>query len=326
MFDTRLHEAARRGDIGALDAALADGADPNGADRSGETAMHAAARSSNVDILQRLARVGADANARDHQGRTPMHVAAASGTGIGAALRRLIDLGGRLDVADAGGVSPIQWYFLHNCDDPPTERNEARLNHLSMILFYWNGSHDRAPAIPGTGAKTLRELRGDPVDVDALLTIAEESRVAGLWMRAIELCERALQVNPTLAGVHSALGTIYRKVDDSRGEIAGAWWALQLEPHKTGRWMRVTHLLIESGQLERAQDVVDAGVARHPRFSDLHYNRACVCALRGDKAGLLASAERAIALKSAQRADFRDDRDLGDFLDDPDVIDLLREP
>ncbi len=94
---TPLAEAAHRGDIAAMKALVADGADPNEYDATGQTALHWAARGGHQlgphrckgedvprpDIVSALIDLGADPNAVDRRrsipggssGWTPLHVA-----------------------------------------------------------------------------------------------------------------------------------------------------------------------------------------------------------------------------------------------------------
>jgi ankyrin repeat protein len=80
-----LADAAHRGDVKAIIALVAAGADPNGYDATGNTPLHWAARgghplgphrcrgeaASRVDVVSTLIELGADPNALDHRGSTP---------------------------------------------------------------------------------------------------------------------------------------------------------------------------------------------------------------------------------------------------------------
>jgi uncharacterized caspase-like protein len=84
MLGTGAHrsllEAAEQGDVGAVQAFLAAGADPNALDSGGKTALHAAALLSDPAVIEALLKAGADPNARDHEAATPLHIAARAGS------------------------------------------------------------------------------------------------------------------------------------------------------------------------------------------------------------------------------------------------------
>jgi uncharacterized protein len=62
-----LHAAVARGDVAAVKAALAGGADKSARDSNGRTALHVAAHSGRTDFATALLDAGADANALDNQ-------------------------------------------------------------------------------------------------------------------------------------------------------------------------------------------------------------------------------------------------------------------
>jgi uncharacterized protein len=77
--DRRLLDAAADGDIGALDAALAAGADPDAHDAEGTPATMLATRGRHAAALRRLLEAGADVDARDATLDNPMLYAGREG-------------------------------------------------------------------------------------------------------------------------------------------------------------------------------------------------------------------------------------------------------
>lgn len=74
-----LIEAARRGELDALNQQLEQGVDVNSAGEDGWTALHAAAKHSRDKVLVRLIEAGANVNAEAHLDVTPLHWAASRG-------------------------------------------------------------------------------------------------------------------------------------------------------------------------------------------------------------------------------------------------------
>jgi ankyrin repeat protein len=74
-----LIDAAKGGDLQAVRALVADGADPQVRDSNGATALHCAAASGHRDVCEFLLENGIDANASDYDGRTVLHSAASGG-------------------------------------------------------------------------------------------------------------------------------------------------------------------------------------------------------------------------------------------------------
>ena len=84
-------QAAHRGDLEAVNAALKAGVDINAAPEYGWTALHSAAERSHVEVLKRLIEAGANVNAKEYLDVTPLHWAAARGPL--EAVKALIDAG-----------------------------------------------------------------------------------------------------------------------------------------------------------------------------------------------------------------------------------------
>lgn len=89
-----LHRAALQGDVRMVQGLLAAGADPRGTNEVGATALHYGA--GDPEIVEILVGAGADANATSLAGTTPLHAAAAR-PNADAAIRRLLNLGSRID-------------------------------------------------------------------------------------------------------------------------------------------------------------------------------------------------------------------------------------
>lgn len=137
----RLCEAAARGDLAGVRAALAAGADPDAPcpDLDGETALHlaAAARGERAaEVVAQLLRAGADPLRRARAG-TPVDTAAE--VGHTAALERLLRAaGGDPDLGRTRGLTP-----LHRA---------AGRGHIGAVRLLLDAGAD--PNLPGPGGET----------------------------------------------------------------------------------------------------------------------------------------------------------------------------
>ena len=86
---TPLHYAAMEDDIAAVSRLLAEGADPNAADRAGLTPLHFAALYRAVAAAELLLAAGAEIEARDRYGNTPLFRAVSTSRGEGDMIEAL---------------------------------------------------------------------------------------------------------------------------------------------------------------------------------------------------------------------------------------------
>jgi len=107
IMDTRLAEAAARGDAAAVKALIAAGAPVDGRDAARRTPLLIATRANDVDVARLLIEAGADVNAKDNIRDTPFLYAGAEGRND---ILRMILATGRADLADTnryGGTALI---------------------------------------------------------------------------------------------------------------------------------------------------------------------------------------------------------------------------
>ena len=105
--DSPLLDASKRGDIAAVKALLAQGADPNAARGDGLSALHLTAEEGNLEIVRLLLDAGADVAAKTHIGHyQPLHLA--SRTGQADVVRVLLAAGADPEaVTTTTGVTPL---------------------------------------------------------------------------------------------------------------------------------------------------------------------------------------------------------------------------
>lgn len=101
----RILDAARRGDVEGVRAAVEGGVDPDVATREGWTALHYAAYLRSRPTVDALLALGADADARSISGQSPLHRVAHNGD-VGIA-RALVAHGGSVDAATREGETPL---------------------------------------------------------------------------------------------------------------------------------------------------------------------------------------------------------------------------
>mmetsp|Transcript_14832 Transcript_14832/g.46491 ORF Transcript_14832/g.46491 Transcript_14832/m.46491 type:complete len:264 (-) Transcript_14832:22-813(-) len=102
----RLINGAGAGDVGAVRAALADGATVDDSTNNGRTALHISANNGECATIEYLVDRGANVNARRADGRTPLYHAAEAGHLD--AVRILVDAGALITVRDHFGGTPLQ--------------------------------------------------------------------------------------------------------------------------------------------------------------------------------------------------------------------------
>lgn len=107
----KLDAAIETNDRKAVEAALAEGADPNKIGVSGDTPLLAATRAGQASSAQGLIEGGAQIDVRDNAGYLPLHHAAARGlTGI---VNLLLDRGQSVDELTTDGLTSLQLAVLN---------------------------------------------------------------------------------------------------------------------------------------------------------------------------------------------------------------------
>ncbi|MFP4183520.1 MAG: ankyrin repeat domain-containing protein [Halorhodospira sp.] len=98
-------DAARDGDLAALEAALAEGVKPTATDRAGRSLLHYGALEGDPDTAELLVDAASEPAPRDRAGRTPLHEAA--GAGNVEWLQALLSAGADAEAADGDGRTPL---------------------------------------------------------------------------------------------------------------------------------------------------------------------------------------------------------------------------
>lgn len=101
-----LLDAAKAGDLEAVEDFIAIGRDVNEADAGGRTPLHYAAGVGAADVARELLAAGASLTAVDAEGNTPLHYAA--GYGRGELVEVLVAAGGNGAAENRRGQSPVE--------------------------------------------------------------------------------------------------------------------------------------------------------------------------------------------------------------------------
>lgn len=125
-------DAAKYGDLEAVEDFLAIGKDPNATDAERRTALHFAAATQHMDIMAALIGAQASLEARDSKENTPLHYAA--GYGRIHAARRLLDAGANGGVKNDKGQTPADLARLN-------EANPVGQDESIMALLDEQASH-----------------------------------------------------------------------------------------------------------------------------------------------------------------------------------------
>ncbi|XP_066264256.1 serine/threonine-protein phosphatase 6 regulatory ankyrin repeat subunit A-like [Branchiostoma lanceolatum] len=100
-------EAADEGDTDRVKRLLAEGVNPNAADRWQRTPLHWAARRGHHGIVSALLTAGADVSVRDEKQSTPLHLAAMNSTGQYETVSALLTAGADVNARDEQQRTPL---------------------------------------------------------------------------------------------------------------------------------------------------------------------------------------------------------------------------
>src|ERR1700687_2581412 len=87
--DTRIADAAQKGDAALVRSLLSQNADPNSPQADGSTALHWIVRADDLETADLLMRNGANVSAANRRGITPLDLACVNGSA--AMIRKLLD-------------------------------------------------------------------------------------------------------------------------------------------------------------------------------------------------------------------------------------------
>lgn len=124
-----LLDAAKYGDLEAVEDFLAIGKDPNLVDEFSRSPLHFAVSIQHMEIIESLLAAGADVEIKDSKENTPLHYAA--GYGRVEAVNRLLQAGADGSAKNANGKTPADVAKLS--DKNPILQDEALIQKLDTL-------------------------------------------------------------------------------------------------------------------------------------------------------------------------------------------------
>jgi len=222
-------EAARQGDMQAVQALLQQGRDVDGWGTDGTPALHWAVRVNDQDLVDVLLAAGADQNGANRYGEAPIHVAVEY-RHIGM-LRKLLDAGADIEIADPSGEPPL---FI-----------ATRLGAVELVeeLLAQGAAVDARDSVYGQTALMLAVRDEHSVLVERLLAAGADVNAQGLAGEEMRFILPAEVPVGTSKGVGiNRMGWPDR---GARQPIAGAKTPLLFATRQGN--LALTRLLVEAG-------------------------------------------------------------------------------
>ena len=255
-----LHWAAYRNDLDAVKRLLAEGADPNAANRFGVTPLHEAATVGNAAMLEALLDAGGDANAAFGEGETVLMTAARAGDT--ASVKTLLAHGGKPDATENWhGQTALMWAAMENhaevvqlLIDAGAEVDRASTKHDWVKISYSEGNVPKTRDFGGLTALQLAAREGSLESVEKLLAAGADANAAEPMYQLTPLQLAILNGHYTLAkklierGVRVDDGSLYVAVDTRN---LGFYAQRPNPPEKDGD---VTSLDVVNALLEKGAD------------------------------------------------------------------------
>jgi ankyrin repeat protein len=197
--DTRLLNAAARGDAPSVSTLLGQGANPNAVDLGGLTPLHHAAKVGHAPILQALLKAGAKTETRDPNGFTALAIAAS--LGHAAAVQALAQAGADPNAATRSGATPMMFAALNGHTAAVTALLKAKANlhaqspaGINALMMAANAGQTHAAAqlvhagadlnardASGRTALMLAAAKGHSDTVRTLLSAGADLNLANKW-------------------------------------------------------------------------------------------------------------------------------------------------
>ncbi len=172
---------------------------------------------------------------------------------------------------------------------PPSKKNAALFAHAYAL--------HRQGRLAEAAKAYEQVLHNDPRDFDALHLRGVIAARSGNPEEAVDLLERAIAVNPTVAAAHSNLGAALRALKRPQEAVASYERALQLDPNTPEAYSNRGNALQELSLMQEALESYDHALTLKPDYADALYNRANALRHLERLDEALASYELALALR-----------------------------
>jgi len=220
-----LHWAAYNNDLGGARRLLAEGADPNAANRFGVTPLHEAATVGNAEMLKAMLEAGGNANASFGEGETVLMTAARAGNAD--SVRVLLAHGADVDAAERWhGQTALMWAAIENHADvvqllldAGAEVDRASTKHDWVKISYSEGNVPKTRDLGGLTALQFAAREGSLESVEKLLAAGADASATEPMYQLTPLQLAIVNGHYTLAmrllerGVGADDGSLYLAVD-----------------------------------------------------------------------------------------------------------------
>jgi len=210
----QLLSAADKGDVRAIQAAIAAGADVEATDATGYTALMKAASGGKLEAVRALLKAGAKVNAKSKQGYTPLMVTVASGSVAVAKL--LLDSGADVSATTPNGMTAL--------DGAKRTGNLPLIQLLSKVTAPTDSAQAAPPPPPPPKTAISKQ------QIDAKTQQAAQAFKAGEYAKATALFQEVAAINPQDALVWHFLGQSLGKTNDVMGARRAFGKALEIQP------------------------------------------------------------------------------------------------
>ncbi|WP_411885653.1 tetratricopeptide repeat protein [Polaromonas sp. YR568] len=122
----------------------------------------------------------------------------------------------------------------------------------------------------------------NPHDADACLNLGFALGEQQRYQEAEHALRRSLDINPSLADAFYFLGVMARKQGKTEAAIDNFVRVLDLKPDFEIVYNDLCQMLLESGQIGRAKEIVLKGIAVYPEMMDLHAQLGSLYAYEND--------------------------------------------
>jgi tetratricopeptide (TPR) repeat protein len=151
--------------------------------------------------------------------------------------------------------------------------------------------------LAGAQACYERLLHREPRHLDALNSLAMIAYQTGQHDRAIELIDRAIEIDPANAAFYSNRGILLQERLRTDAAIASYDQAIGLKPDFAQAYCNRAVAQVTLRRYEDAVHSCDGAIAAMPEYAEAHYNRALALKALGRVAEALQSCQRAIDVR-----------------------------
>lgn len=174
-------------------------------------------------------------------------------------LRNIVSLPGKAErvsvVTEPGDHLPTQ----------PDQLMQSGSHKSQGNAFLGQGKLDEA------AASYRQAIAENPLDADARLNLGFVLSEQEHYEEAERALRQALEINPALADAFYILGVMSKAQENLAGTIENLTRAVELKPDFEIIYSELCQLLFQSGQTERARDIILKGISLCPERADFHY-------------------------------------------------------